>query len=189
MSTRRYLPLLLIALGFLAFGGIMLGIQQTTQSRPGAAGGLRDFANYDASAGSAAGRYSEFGDPRFSLFHDKANSYVISQPLGNETARALLGQSTWRLIHTTMARFPLHPTENEKGALNQFIFLLSRLYPCGDCAEHFQQLLHELPPRIDTRYEAEQWACEAHNKVNARLGKDILDCSTVHSLYDCGCKS
>ncbi|RKP36974.1 ERV/ALR sulfhydryl oxidase domain-containing protein, partial [Dimargaris cristalligena] len=112
---------------------------------------------------------------------------VIAKPLGNETVRHLLGQSTWRLIHTTMARFPLMPSENEKQALSQFLFLLSRLYPCGDCAEHFQKLLHEFPPNLNTRYEAELWACEAHNKVNKRLEKELLDCTTVHSLYDCGC--
>ncbi|KAJ1656725.1 hypothetical protein IWQ61_003750 [Dispira simplex] len=155
-------------------------------------GGLRDLRNIESSSydlgGGLGHLYSEFNHPKASWFHDKENSYVIAPALGNETARALLGQSTWRLIHTTMARFPLKPTENEKMALKQFIFLLSRLYPCGDCAQHFQKLLQEFPPHMDTRYDAEQWACAAHNRVNKRLGKELLDCSTVRSLYDCGCK-
>ena len=26
--------------------------------------------------------------------------------------------------------------------------LFARMYPCGECAEHFQQLLLEMPPQV-----------------------------------------
>ena len=31
-----------------------------------------------------------------------------------------------------MARFPEKPTEDQKQALKSFIYLFSRLYPCGE---------------------------------------------------------
>ncbi|KAJ1975193.1 hypothetical protein H4R35_003259 [Dimargaris xerosporica] len=184
MLSHRLLIILVTLVGLVAVVGLLHVVIQSSGLGGQDPKGFRDFSNLDT-PGYAL---NDFDTLRSSHFADKEQSYVISKPLGNETARALLGQSTWRLIHTTMARFPIRPTDNEKQALNQFIFLLSRLYPCGDCAQHFQQLLQELPPRISSRYEAEQWACEAHNRVNARLDKELLDCSIVSSLYDCGCK-
>ncbi|KAI9292426.1 hypothetical protein K502DRAFT_332358 [Neoconidiobolus thromboides FSU 785] len=107
--------------------------------------------------------------------------------LGNATIKAELGKSSWRLIHTMAARFPVTPTKDEQDALKTFIYLFSRLYPCGDCARHFQGVLATLPPKVDSRESASQWACEAHNIVNARLKKPSFNCSTVLDVWKCGC--
>ncbi|KAF7726510.1 hypothetical protein EC973_008641 [Apophysomyces ossiformis] len=107
--------------------------------------------------------------------------------LGNATVKAELGRSTWKLLHTMMARYPEEPNASEREALNQFILLLSRLYPCGECAEHFQRLLQDYPPQTSSRVAASQWACVVHNKVNERLGKDQFDCNEIADKYSCGC--
>ncbi|KAI8338165.1 ERV/ALR sulfhydryl oxidase domain-containing protein [Chlamydoabsidia padenii] len=112
---------------------------------------------------------------------------VIMDHLGNATAKAELGRSTWKLFHTIMSRYPEQPTDDERTALAQFIHLLSRLYPCGECAEHFQTLLKRYPPQTASRITASQWACAIHNKVNERLGKPIFDCSDIEAKYPCGC--
>ncbi|ORZ10567.1 FAD-linked sulfhydryl oxidase ERV2 [Absidia repens] len=114
---------------------------------------------------------------------------VVMAHLGNATAKAELGRSTWKLLHTMMSRYPEQPTADERTALDQFIHLLSRLYPCGECAEHFQKLLKLYPPQTSSRIAASQWACAVHNKVNERLGKLIFDCSDIEAKYPCGCES
>ncbi|KAI8055166.1 ERV/ALR sulfhydryl oxidase domain-containing protein [Syncephalis plumigaleata] len=85
------------------------------------------------------------------------------------------------------SRFPKQPTEDEREALRSFIYLFARLYPCGQCAKHFQTVLEEHPPVVTSRSEVAQWACRVHNVVNKRLGKPIFDCSKVESHWKCGC--
>jgi len=107
--------------------------------------------------------------------------------LENATLKAELGHAAWKVLHTMMAKFPDKPTEEDSSALKSYIHLFARLYPCGDCARHFQQLLQKSPPQVATRSTAAAWACHVHNEVNKRLKKEIFDCSKIGDFYDCGC--
>ncbi|RPA93967.1 hypothetical protein L873DRAFT_1837790 [Choiromyces venosus 120613-1] len=107
--------------------------------------------------------------------------------LGNETLKAELGRASWKLLHTTLARFPESPSADERAALAQYLALFARLYPCGECAGHFQKLLKEYPPQTSGRKAASQWGCFVHNLVNERLGKEVFDCMMVGEAYKCGC--
>ena len=111
----------------------------------------------------------------------------IASKLGNETLKAELGRAAWKLLHTTMARFPDTPTADESDALKNYIYLFARLYPCGECAEHFQEILKKYPPQTSTRGTAAAWACFVHNEVNISKGKDVFDCGNIGDFYDCGC--
>lgn len=111
----------------------------------------------------------------------------IMGKLGNETLKAELGRAAWKVLHTTMARFPDKPTADESEALNQYLHLFARLYPCGECAEHFQKVLKKYPPQTSSRSSAAAWACFVHNIVNERKGKPIFDCANIGDFYDCGC--
>lgn len=86
-----------------------------------------------------------------------------------------------------MARFPDKPTQDERKTLETFMHLFSRLYPCGDCARHFRQLLEKYPPQTSSRTAAAGWLCFAHNEVNKRLQKPEFDCNNIGDFYDCGC--
>jgi FAD-linked sulfhydryl oxidase len=112
---------------------------------------------------------------------------AIMGHLGNETLKAELGRAAWKLFHTTMARFPDKPTEDESDALKSYIYLFARLYPCGECATHFQQILTKYPPQTSSRSSAAAWACFVHNQVNESKGKPIFDCANIGDFYDCGC--
>ncbi|GAA5995231.1 flavin-linked sulfhydryl oxidase [Rhodotorula paludigena] len=113
---------------------------------------------------------------------------VIMPKLPNATAKAELGRASWKLLHTMAARFPEHPTEDQRDTFKSFLFLFSRLYPCGECAAEFQQLLRKHPPQTSSRASASLYLCHLHNLVNARLGKDEYDCGTnLRDVYDCGC--
>lgn len=105
----------------------------------------------------------------------------------NNHNRAELGRASWRLFHTMMARFPETPTAEESLALKTYIQLFARLYPCGDCASHFQKLLKKYPPQTSGRNAAAGWACFVHNEVNKRLKKEQFDCNKIGDFYDCGC--
>jgi hypothetical protein len=99
-----------------------------------------------------------------------------------------------------------HPTDDEREALKSYFYLTSRLYPCGECAAEFQQLLEHYPPQTASRLSASAWygsllspttamqlsflplrLCFVHNKVNERLEKPLFDCAHLDDEYDCGC--
>jgi FAD-linked sulfhydryl oxidase len=112
---------------------------------------------------------------------------AIMSNMGNETLKAELGRAAWKLFHTTMARFPDTPTQDESDALKSYIYLFARLYPCGECAKHFQQILKKYPPQTSSRSTAAAWACYVHNEVNISKGKPLFDCGNIGDFYDCGC--
>jgi hypothetical protein len=101
--------------------------------------------------------------------------------------RAELGRASWKLLHTTLSRYPVSPTPDEREALNTYLHLFARLYPCGECAGHFQKLLKKFPPQTSSRDAASQWGCYVHNLVNERLGKKEFECRLVMEHYKCGC--
>lgn len=86
-----------------------------------------------------------------------------------------------------MAKFPENPTPDDSLALKTWIQLFARLYPCGDCAAHFQKMLEKYPPQVSSRNAAAGWACFVHNQVNERLHHPIFDCTKIGDFYDCGC--
>ncbi|CAK7275491.1 hypothetical protein SEPCBS119000_006717 [Sporothrix epigloea] len=112
---------------------------------------------------------------------------AIAPKLENATAKQELGRASWKLMHTMMARFPETPSADDSLALQTYIQLFARLYPCGDCASHFQLLLQEYPPQTSSRNAAAGWACFVHNEVNKRLKKELFDCTKIGDFYDCGC--
>lgn len=109
--------------------------------------------------------------------------------MANETLKAQLGNASWRLFHTILARYPDAPSAQEQATLTQYITLFAQVYPCGDCARHFQKLLAKFPPQTKLRKNAALWGCDIHNKVNERLEKPQYDCTTILEDYDCGCGS
>ncbi|KAJ3752314.1 ERV/ALR sulfhydryl oxidase domain-containing protein [Lentinula raphanica] len=111
---------------------------------------------------------------------------VIMEKLGNETAKCDI---FWLhpMLHTMTLRYPENPTNDERTALNSYFHLLSRLYPCGECATEFQALLKKFPPQTSSRRAASLWLCAVHNEVNHRLHKPEFDCAHLDDEYDCGC--
>ncbi|KAI4592044.1 hypothetical protein KJ359_011993 [Pestalotiopsis sp. 9143b] len=112
---------------------------------------------------------------------------AIAPKLENATLKAELGRAAWKVLHTMMARFPDEPSQDDQLALKSYIQLFARLYPCGDCARHFQGLLKQYPPQVSSRNAAAGWACFVHNQVNERLEHEIFDCAKIGDFYDCGC--
>ncbi|KAJ3193592.1 hypothetical protein HK101_004563 [Irineochytrium annulatum] len=158
----------------------------TSYKVDGAPGGL------DVNVGAAAGKHvvvaggAGAGGRKGSGGLRKPAAPMMSK-MGNETLKAELGRASWRLLHTMAGKFPLEPTPEQQGTLLDFIYLFAELYPCGECARHFQLVLEDHPPVAKNRETISQWACEVHNVVNKRLKKPEFDCKTVLEAYKCGC--
>ncbi|KAM3414667.1 FAD-linked sulfhydryl oxidase ERV2 [Cercospora zeina] len=177
MGARRYytvLTLVCFIVFFAMLGGMRTLRQSVNKQEAGtasrAAEPLRQTANDAPHPGQLA-----------------LTGHAIAPKLGNETAKAELGRATWKFFHTVMARFPEKPTEEESNTLRTFIYSFQRVYPCGDCATHFGELLKKFPPQVSSRNAAAGWACHVHNQVNIRLHKEEFDCNNIGDFYDCGC--
>lgn len=129
----------------------------------------------ESSGGSLADKFGEITDTPF------------MPKMANETLKAQLGNAAWKLFHTILARYPDEPSKQEQATLSSYIQLFGQVYPCGDCARHFQKLLKAYPPQTSSRKTAALWGCHIHNKVNERLEKPEYDCTTILEDYDCGC--
>ena len=64
-----------------------------------------------------------------SVNDDVLKGDAIMGKIGNETIKAELGRAAWKLLHTTMAKFPDKPSKDEQTALFSYIHLFARLYP------------------------------------------------------------
>jgi hypothetical protein len=102
-------------------------------------------------------------------------------------SRNELGKSTWSLLHIMASTYPVNPTPEIVQDHRIFFQLLPRLYPCPDCRAHMRKMFNELPPQLENREKFMNWLCEAHNRVNLRLGKPIFDCTKLDERWDCGC--
>jgi len=112
----------------------------------------------------------------------------LAPPMSRES----LGAATWSFLHSLAAVYPEDPSADQRHYALSLFISLSHLYPCPICKEHFQQFLQSQPPRVDSRSELSRWLCEAHNSVNERLQKPLVDCSAVQRLWppelkECGC--
>lgn len=91
----------------------------------------------------------------------------------------VLGRSTWTLLHSMAAAYPVSAPPSMQATTRAFVQTFSQLYPCGYCAEDFRGWLKE--PGNEVRPEGQDafgdWACRAHNAVNAKLGKKEFDCA------------
>lgn len=112
-----------------------------------------------------------------------SNGTKLSSLRNKRVSREELGRCTWTFLHTLAAQLPDKPTKQQKKDVKQLLDLLTRIYPCGECASHFQELLHRHPPKLETNQEFSNWMCEIHNEVNVRLHKPKFDCRRVDARW------
>lgn len=55
--------------------------------------------------------------------------------------KAELGRATWTLLHMLAAQFPEKPTRQQQRDARELITCLTRIYPCGECASHFTEIV------------------------------------------------
>lgn len=94
-----------------------------------------------------------------------------------------VGRATWMLLHTIAAQFPDEPTRQQKRDAKELMHIISRLYPCKECADHFKEVLKANPVQAGSQSEFSQWLCYVHNVVNRSLGKQIFPCQRVTARW------
>ncbi|KAF2853679.1 mitochondrial FAD-linked sulfhydryl oxidase ERV1 [Plenodomus tracheiphilus IPT5] len=99
-----------------------------------------------------------------------------------------LGRSSWTLLHSITATYPVKPTPQLQNETKGFLSTFGKLYPCWVCAEDFQSWMAKNTPRVSSRSEFGTWMCEAHNAVNEKLGKETFDCNKWEERWRTGWK-
>lgn len=99
-----------------------------------------------------------------------------------------LGRSSWTLLHSITATYPVEPSPQLQSETKTFLSTFGKLYPCWVCAEDFQAWMTKNTPRVSSRNEFGTWMCEAHNAVNEKLGKNTFDCTKWEERWRTGWK-
>ncbi|CAI9104297.1 OLC1v1002938C1 [Oldenlandia corymbosa var. corymbosa] len=94
-----------------------------------------------------------------------------------------LGRATWTFLHTLAAQYPEKPTRQQKKDVKELMAILSRMYPCQECADHFKEVLRANPVQAGSQSEFAQWLCHTHNVVNRSLGKLVFPCERVDARW------
>ncbi|GAQ86725.1 ALR family protein [Klebsormidium nitens] len=98
-------------------------------------------------------------------------------------AREELGRSTWTMLHMLAAQYPEQPTKQQQKDVKTLMELMTRIYPCKMCADHFKEVLKAHPVQADSGFELAQWMCQVHNVVNRSLNKPLFPCQRVDARW------
>lgn len=128
--------------------------------------------------------------------HPSTNSSAVEQhtlQLQSEQQKVLLwtgpvskeelGRATWTFLHTLAAQFPDRPTRQQQRDVKELMSILSRIYPCKECADHFKEVLKSNPVKVGSGFELAQWMCRVHNIVNRSLGKPMFPCNRIDARW------
>ncbi|KAK7405714.1 hypothetical protein VNO78_07322 [Psophocarpus tetragonolobus] len=94
-----------------------------------------------------------------------------------------LGRATWTFLHTLAAQYPDNPTRQQKKDVKELVQIISRMYPCRECADHFKEILRSNPVQTGSHAEFSQWLCHVHNVVNRSLNKPVFPCERVDARW------
>ncbi|XP_055835781.1 FAD-linked sulfhydryl oxidase ERV1 isoform X2 [Solanum dulcamara] len=94
-----------------------------------------------------------------------------------------LGRATWTFLHTLGAQYPDKPTRQQRKDVKELMAILSRMYPCNECADHFKEVLRANPVQAGSQAEFSQWLCHVHNVVNRSLSKVKFPCDRVDARW------
>ncbi|KAA8495815.1 FAD-linked sulfhydryl oxidase ERV1 [Porphyridium purpureum] len=101
----------------------------------------------------------------------------------NAVDRETLGRATWTFLHTLAAAYPERPSVERQRKTSLFMTLFAELYPCETCADGFQEIVANHPPRTQSNAAFARWMCEVHNEVNVSIGKPVYDCSRASERW------
>lgn len=96
------------------------------------------------------------------------------------------GRQMWNVLHVISFAYPRNPSESQKTAISQFISCLPSILPCQQCQTHFAELLSRQPldaAALSSRDSFSRWMVDAHNSVNARLGKPRVSYTDAAARY------
>lgn len=114
----------------------------------------------------------EVSSPKVAPAPEKMGGYTKDYPPDVEK----VGRSSWTLLHSIAATYPEQPSSKQQSDLKQFLRLFGNFYPCWYCGEDFEKYMEKHEPNTATQDAFGRWLCDAHNDVNAKLGKPKFNC-------------
>src|SRR4051812_48806875 len=65
-------------------------------------------------------------------------TYVMKNVWKNSKPPALeeIGRSSWTLLHTMAAKYPVSANRKEEEEMKMFLRGFARFFPCGQCSNH-----------------------------------------------------
>lgn len=97
------------------------------------------------------------------------------------------GPSAWRLIHLVCHHAPELMDEPIGNLFRRWLHGFGDVIPCKTCRDHFKETLKSVPitDRVVSGREALfAWSVEAHNHVNATLGKGTWTVPEARAHWD-----
>lgn len=98
-------------------------------------------------------------------------------------SKEVLGRATWTFLHTLAAQFPEKPTREQQRDVKELMAIMSRIYPCKECADHFREVLKTNPVQAGSGVDLAVWMCTVHNVVNRSLDKPPFPCQRVDARW------
>jgi hypothetical protein len=95
------------------------------------------------------------------------------------------GPHYWFTLHTIAITYPTHPNDVVKKKYYDFIQNLPLFIPNPKIGDQFTEYLDKFPvtPYLDSRMSFMKWVHFLHNKINMKLGYEIMDFDESIKLY------
>ncbi|GFP97277.1 fad-linked sulfhydryl oxidase erv1 [Phtheirospermum japonicum] len=117
--------------------------------------------------------------PSTAASHLQPAEFLIKGKSTGLTTKEELGRATWTFLHTLAAQYPDKPTRQQKKDVKELMAILSHLYPCKECADHFKEVIRANPVEAGSHHDFSRWLCHVHNVVNRSLDKVVFPCERV----------
>jgi hypothetical protein len=91
---------------------------------------------------------------------------------------SMWGPGMWFVLHLSAVRYPERPTAADKKNYAAFVRSLQYVLPCDGCCKGFQKILEITnfgAAHLANRNALFKWTVDAHNLVNAKVGKRVRD--------------
>lgn len=98
------------------------------------------------------------------------------------------GPLGWITLHSVSANYPENPTAQDKAIAKKFVELFAETITCPSCKNHFGTMYHSYvsknPTWLNSRETFFVFVCRAHNTVNMRLDKPVVQTvrDSIHTL-------
>lgn len=100
------------------------------------------------------------------------------------------GPSFWKVLFNSAAKYPQHPSKEERSDINNYIKSIIKRFPCEECVDHSFDYIRSHPIENDNRENLMKYLCGLKNTSNKHEGKPEIDCNdftmkSINNLQEC----
>lgn len=120
----------------------------------------------------------------------KKNKVLASQEAPVGYSPDVWGPHMWFVFHLVAATYPVNPSAADKTNYMAFYKSLQHVLPCPGCRMGYRTIIASDPTKLSSRTMSTRdalfkWTVDAHNRVNAKLGKPVYaDWQGWYKEYD-----